>query len=109
MSLDLELAVPDPYHLHRTLIGHQMGRYDPSLQLSERSANGALNTPEGSACFEAGRTEGRIQVSPGRQWLASRAMGLFGLVDDPYRFDPRSPVVRRLWRQSYGMHRRRWD
>lgn len=107
MFLDLELAVPEPYHLRRTLVGHQMGRYDPSLRLSDRAAQGALNTLEGPACFEAFRVDGYIQVrihGPGRHWLADKAKGLFGLLDDPYPFDPPSPIVRRLWRRYYGMH-----
>ncbi len=107
MSLDIELAVPEAYHLRRFLVGHQMGRYGPTLRISDHMAQGASNKPEGPACFAASRAERHVDLrihGPGREWLAGRAMGLLGLLDDPYRFDPKDRVVRRMWRQSYGMH-----
>jgi 3-methyladenine DNA glycosylase/8-oxoguanine DNA glycosylase len=107
MSLELDLPAPEPYHLRRSLVGHQMGPYDPTLRLADGAAEGAMNTPEGPASFEASRAGGHIAVrihGPGREWLAGKATGLFGLLDDPYPFDPRDAVVRRLWLRSFGMH-----
>ena len=100
------LALPEQYDLAKTLWLAGMGNRDPTLRLTETTAQIAYQTPEGPVTLSAVRDRAALCVSgigPGKDWITPRIPALLGLADQPEQFQPEGKLGD-LVRQSPGMH-----
>lgn len=102
----LEFRLPNPYRLQETLRLLVMGSGDPSSQISETKAQLIYATDAGLAEVEAFVEGQRLLVNiegPSAEQLAPRVEKLFGLHDEPARFQPEGPAAK-LVQQLPGTH-----
>jgi 3-methyladenine DNA glycosylase/8-oxoguanine DNA glycosylase len=101
------LEPPPGYNLRRTMVGHRMGSFDPTLRAEDGRVRLATRTPDGLASFEIEQQSSVIEArgwGQGAPWLAQRLEGLLGFEDEPHLFQPPDGVVKSLWQQFSGMH-----
>lgn len=90
-----------------TLAPFTMLTRDPTLRLAPGRFERASPTPEGPGTvvvsWDGSRPEARVDThGEGASWLAARAAGLLGLLDDVTGFDPVTDPLRQLWRRHRG-------
>ena len=105
-SISTSIALPEPYHLGRTLRLLSMGHTDRSLKLSDGRVQICFATPSGDVAFQGIVEESILQVElfgDGGQWMVERLPDFFGLNDDPSRFCPAGPA-KKLVDQMSGAH-----
>lgn len=100
------LQLPEEYDLAKTLWLAGMGHRDPTLRLSESSAQLAFQTPEGPVTVSAEREANTVRVDgvgPGAEWIQPQLPALFGLHDRPADFQPAGRLGK-LVQQLPGVH-----
>ena len=80
---------------------------DPTVRLVPGRFERATQTPDGPGTivvtWEPGGTRARVEThGDGGTWLAERAPGLLGCLDDPGGFEPAGQPLRDLWRRHAG-------
>lgn len=80
---------------------------DPTIRLDPTTVMRATFTPEGPGAIRAQWHPERSEIEltsygDGKSWLMERGPGLVGAIDDASSFEPRDPVVARLWAHFRG-------
>lgn len=100
------LELPQEYDLAKTLWLAGMGHRDPTLRLTDTTAQIAYHTPEGPVSVTASREHATAKVTavgPGTEWIEPRLSCLFGLQDRPKEFQPGGKLGE-LVRTTPGIH-----
>jgi 3-methyladenine DNA glycosylase/8-oxoguanine DNA glycosylase len=100
------IPLPFAVDLGGSLRALRVGRSDPTILLSERTALRATRTPAGPATLRAEHHGDRLEAEawgPGAPWVLDQAPALLGCLDDKAGFDPPPGLVRRLHRDADGL------
>lgn len=94
-----------PAPVHSLLRQQRRGAGDPTQAEDGRVLWRASRTPEGPVTLrvEDRASEGAVGLTawgPGRSWALWQAPALLGAQDDVSGFEPRTPLVERLWRNQ---------
>jgi 3-methyladenine DNA glycosylase/8-oxoguanine DNA glycosylase len=95
-----------PVDLALTLSPLRHGSGDPTIRIAGREAWRASRTPDGPSTVRFAAWGEAIEVEawgPGSGWALHHAPQVLGLHDDPSRFEPAHPRLRRLHRRLKGM------
>jgi 3-methyladenine DNA glycosylase/8-oxoguanine DNA glycosylase len=109
-DITARLEAPRDYDLRRSMIGHRMGSFDPSLRVGDGRVQLATRTPDGPVGLELEQQSSVVEArgwGNGAGWLSQRLEGLLGFEDEPQLFQPPDGVVKTLLQKFSGMHLQR--
>jgi 3-methyladenine DNA glycosylase/8-oxoguanine DNA glycosylase len=92
--------------LGQTLGPMQRGRGDPTMRIARGVVERASRTPDGPVSVRFVETAGGIEPEAwgaGAAWVLERAAAWCGAEDDDAGFEPRTGLVRNLWRRHAGL------